>query len=128
MAKEQPISGDDAYFQGTDFTYPFTIKNGAETACVDITGWALSWMVKRYQSDADLSALVTKTTVAGIVISGVFNSVPATNTQIATVTVDDTDTTAIPEGLYHHELKRTDNGFETVLAFGAFALVQGVHR
>ena len=128
MAKDQPIVGDDALFQGTDFTYPFTIKNGAETACIDITGWALSWMVKRNKSDADLSAVLSKTTVLGIVISGSFNATPSVNTQVATVTVDDTDTIAIPEGQYWHELKRTDAGLETVLAFGLFELIQGVIR
>ena len=129
MAKQTPISGDEALFQGEDHTFVLTILNAAETAAIDITTWTLSWMVKRYTSDADAAALITKTAAAsGIVISGVFNSVPATNTQIATVTLDDTDTTAIGEGLYHHELKRTDAGFETILAYGAFELVQGVHR
>jgi hypothetical protein len=128
MAKQTAVSGDDALFQGEDHTFVFTILTEAETAAIDITGWTLSWMVKRNKSDADLSALLSKTTAAGIVISGVFNSAPATNTQIATVTVDDTDTTAIPEGLYHHELKRMDAGFETVLGYGIFELVQGVIR
>jgi len=128
MAKETAITGDDALFQGTDFTYPFTILNGAEAAAIDITGWALSWLVKRYRSDADAAALITKTIGSGIVISGAFHSVPATNTQIATVTVEDADTIAVPSGLFHYELKRTDAGFETVLAFGPFQLRQGVHR
>ncbi len=124
MAKETALE----LFQGEDRKYVFTVLNAAETAAVDITGWTLSWMVKRFKADADLSALLTKTTAAGIVISGVYNSVPATNTQIATVTVDDTDTTAIAEGLYAHELKRMDNTFETVLSHGTFELVQGVVR
>lgn len=125
MAKETALQ----LFQGEDRRYLFTILDVAEAVAIDITTWTLSFMVKRYTSDADASALITKTAAAsGIVISGTFNSVPATNTQIATVTVEDSDTTAIGEGLYHYELKRTDAGFETILAYGAFELIQGVHR
>ena len=47
MAKETAARLD----LSDDFTYPFTILNGAETLAVDITGWALSWMVKRRKSD-----------------------------------------------------------------------------
>jgi hypothetical protein len=124
MAKDTALQ----LFQGEDRQFIFTILNSTETAAIDIAGWTLSWMVKRYRSDTDVTALVSKTTVSGIVISGVYNSVPATNTQVATVTVDDTDTIAVAGGLYSYELKRMDNGFETVLAFGSFNLEQGVIR
>jgi len=125
MAKKTPAH----IFLGEDRQFVFTILNQAETVVIDITGWALSWMVKRYKSDADLSAILTKTTGgAGIVISGVFNALPATNTQIATVTVADTDTATLTEELCHWELKRTDPGFETVLAYGTLELILAVHR
>ena len=124
MAKDTPAT----LYLGADHTYPFTILNKAETLAVDITGWALSWMVKRRTSDADAAAVLTKTTGSGIVIAGTFNSVITTNTQVATVTVLDTDTDAIAAGLYHYELKRTDAGFETPLAFGTLTLKRGVHR
>ena len=116
-------------FQGTDRQFVFTIKNAAETACVDITGWALSWMVKRYPADTDLQAIVTKTVaLGGIVISGVFNATPSVNTQVATVTLVDTDTTLVDPGLYRYELKRTDDNLETVLSYGPLVVIQGVHR
>ena len=124
MAKQTALE----LFQGEDHKYVFTIKNGAQTTCIDIAGWTLSFMVKQYKSDADLSAVVTKTTAAGIVISGTFNANPAVNTQVATVTVDDTDTIAVTDRLYSYELKRMDAGFETVLAYGTFNLIQGVIR
>ena len=124
MAKETALE----LFQGEDRLYVFTVLNVAETAAIDISGWTLSWMVKRYNGDADLSALVSKTTSAGIVISGTFNATPAVNTQVATVTVDDTDTISVSEGTYSHELKRMDAGFETVLSYGVFELIQGVVR
>jgi hypothetical protein len=124
MAKETTAT----LYLGADHTYPFTILNQAETLAVDISGWALSWMVKRRKSDADAAAVLTKTTVSGIVISGTYNATITTNTQVATVTVADTDTDAIAEGLYHYELKRTDAGLETPLAFGTLTLKRGVHR
>lgn len=128
MAKVQDIVGDDAFLQGTDFTYPCEILNGAETAAIDITGWALSWLVKRYKADADVAALITKTTSSGIAIAGSYNATPASNTQRATITVEDTDTTSLSPGLYYHELKRTTSGSETVLITGLFELADTVHR
>lgn len=115
-------------FLNTDRTEVFSILNITETAATNITGWALSWMLKRRQTDLDADALLTKTTAGGIAISGVFNSVPATNTQVATVTLAAADTKALPAGDWYFELKRTDAGFETVLAYGSFALVRGVHH
>lgn len=124
MAKQTALQ----LFQGEDRRFIFTVLDNTETAAVDIAAWTLSWMLKRYKSDPDGSALVTKTTGTGIAVSGVYNIVPATNTQIATVTVDDTDSIAVPGGLYAHELKRMDPGFETVLSHGTFNLEQGVIR
>lgn len=128
MAKQQDLSGDDALFQGTDHTLPCTILNRAEDTAIDITGWALSWMVKRYKSDADAAALITKTTSSGIAISGVFDTDPVDNTQVATVTIEDTDTITLSPGLYHHELKRTTASSETVLIYGVLELREAVHR
>lgn len=114
-------------FLGEDKALEFTIYNDAETAIVNITGWSLSFMIKRYKSDADGAALLTKTTGSGIVISGTYNSIPATNTQIATVTILDTETTGLAEGLAYYELKRMDANFETVLAYGTLQLPKAVH-
>jgi hypothetical protein len=61
-----------------------------------------------------------------VTISGVFNSVFATSTQVATIVVADTDmTTALfgrTGGLFHYSLKRTDAGFESILAFGTIRI------
>lgn len=128
MAKET----HDEIFLGTDLQRVFHIKNDDEDTSIDISGWALSWMVKRHPEQADNLALLTKTTGAGdIAIAGVFNSNPDSNLQRATLTLTDdaTDTAAeVPPGLFHWELKRTDAGFETVLAYGTFEAIQGVHR
>lgn len=125
MAKET----SDELFLGTDLTRTFHIKNEAEDASINITGYALSWMVKRYKSDTDAAAILTKTTAASnIAIAGTFNATPASNAQRATLTLVDTDTASLNPGLYHWELKRTDDGSETVLAYGKMTFIQGVHR
>ena len=114
---------------GADHQFIFTILNDDEDAAVDITGWALSWMVKRHARDADASKLLQMTTALGtIVISGTYAAAPEANTQVATVTVADTDTDAIAPGLYQYELKRTDATLEAPLAYGAILFRQGVHR
>ncbi len=125
MAKET----SDDLFLSTDLTRTYHIKNEAEDTSINITGWALSWMVKRYKSDADAAAILTKTTGGShIAIAGTFNATPANNLQRATLTLVDTDTATLYPGLYHWELKRTDDGFETVLAYGKMVFIQGVHR
>jgi hypothetical protein len=118
-----------AYDLGTDQAYAFTVYTSAEkTTCREITGWGLSFMVKRKFSDADLSALVTKTVGSGITISGSFDEDPDTNTQVATVTIADTDTDSLNTGVYRYELKRTDAGSEARVSFGTITFNQTVHR
>ena len=125
MAKETA----DSAFIGTDFQRTIAVLNEAEDAAIDISGWSLSWMLKRKLSNADSAALVTKSTTAGGVgVTGVYNAAPGTNTQRATVTVADTDTDTLTAGTCYWELKRMDAGLECVLAYGEFELVRGVHR
>jgi hypothetical protein len=114
----------DQFFTGEDKSLRFTIyADTAHAAAQNITGWALSWMVKRRKTHADASAVVTKTTAGG----GIVMTTPASG--ICTVTLDDADIVDISGGqLYYHELKRTDSGAETVLAQGTFILNQAVHR
>lgn len=124
MAKETATSLD----LGTDHQFVVEIRDGTETVAIDVSTWALSFMVKRRLSDADVDALITKTNAGGIVIAGVFSSDPVVNLQRVTITVADTDTDAIVPGLARYELKRMDPGLETVLAFGYMELVKIVHR
>lgn len=114
---------------GTDFAYPFHVKNEALETSINLTGFTLSWILKRSLSDTDANAALLKTTAnGGIAIAGTFNAAPASNTQRATVTIADTDTDALTPGLYHWELKRMDAGLETRLAYGRVLLVRGGHR
>lgn len=125
MAKETT----DSLWLGTDLTRAYHIKDEAETTSINISGWTLGWMLKRFTSDADADAILTKTTTGGaVVIAGTFNTTPASNSQRATLTLEDSDTAALYPGLYHWELKRTDDGYETVLAYGQMTMIQGVHR
>jgi hypothetical protein len=124
MAKQTNLQ----LFIGTDFTFQFAILNGAETAAQDVSAWAISWMIKTDPNIADASASITKTTSSGISVTGTWASAPASNTQRAVVTVDDTDTTSLAAGLYYWELKRTDAGSETVLAYGSIDLKRSVHQ
>jgi hypothetical protein len=112
---------------GCDVQLTVTVyTDSTETAIHEITGWALSFMVKDDLSDADAQAVLTKTTAAGIVISGSFHVNPTSNTQRATVTLTAANTT-IPQRVYWWELKRTDSGSETRLAHGLLAVGQTVH-
>lgn len=113
---------------GEDHEYVFSVLNADESIAIDIGGWALSWMLKRKLSDPDLAKLLEKTTVAGIVISGTFNSLPTLNTQVATVSLFDTDSDTLKQGVCQYELKRTDAGSEAPLAYGPNNLRRGVHR
>lgn len=124
MAKETAIT----QFIGVDVSYRFTALNLAETAAVDMTGWSLSFMVKKSKGHLDADAKFSRTTSAGITISGTYNSDPAVNTQVATVSVEDSHTDALTPGTYYYELKRTGAGVEAVIAYGTFTLERGVHR
>lgn len=88
----------------------------------NITGWALSWMLKKRQTDTDAAAKVTKTTAGGTI------SMTTPGSGVCEVGISDTDIDALPAGLYWHELKRTDAGSETVLIYGTFVLKQALHR
>jgi hypothetical protein len=129
MATEANITSDDEWFIGEDKLLVFGPVLDANGAGVDISGWALSWKLKRELSDADVDAVRSKTTGSGAInVIGTYDATLANNTQRIRVTVLDTDTDDVRERLYYHELKRTDAGLETVLTFGTARLLRGVHR
>ena len=130
MAIEAAITGADEFYVGEHKPLTFTVYGpdatdaqiAAGTATPqDISGWALSWRLKRSVDDPDTRTIATKTTGAGIVLT-----TPASG--LCTVTVTAADTLRLPAGQYVHELKRTDSGFEAVLAHGPVTLLQGAHR
>ena len=106
------------WFIGADITLRFTVyADVAHTTCVDVSLYAMSYALRRRNSDDD-PALISKTTGAGtITVTGVFNATPASNTQRVLVSILDTDTDGLDPGSYMHSLKRTDDGFETVMMY-----------
>lgn len=124
MAKETALT----LFIGTDHQFVFTILDDEEATAIDISGWTLSFMVKRKVTHPDGAALLTKTTSGGILITGTYDPDPSQSTQVAQVSIADTDTDPLTAGDRVWELKRMDAGAEAVLAYGDLALVQAVHR
>lgn len=114
-------------FLGTNRAYEMHILNAAESAAINIAAFALSFRLKRYPTDLDSASLVHKTLSSGITISGAFNADKALNAQRATVSIAAADTSALAAGWTVWELKRTNPGFEEVLAYGSVELVRGVH-
>jgi hypothetical protein len=123
MARQQNINAAAQYFTGEDKALVFTIYQSDEVTAQNITGWTLSWMVKAARTDEDSAALLTKTTASGITLT-----TPLSGICTVTITDDDLNDSDLEAGTtYHHELKRTNDGFETVLAYGTFLLNQAVH-
>lgn len=92
-----------------------------EATPVDITGWLISWMVKRHKADADGDAMIIKTVGDGITIVSAADG-------ICRVSVEDDDIAAFEGGTqYWEEWKRTTAGFRTVLMQAPFVLGQAVH-
>jgi peptidoglycan/xylan/chitin deacetylase (PgdA/CDA1 family) len=121
MAREANITKDHDFFTGTDYTIKFPVTQADGVTPEDVSSWALSWVLKKRKTDADADAKVSRVTGGGgIVISGEDNDV-------VEVLVSDSHTFDLPAGSYYHELKRTDEGSETVLAYGSVALQKSAH-
>ena len=121
MAIQDNITKDDDLYANEDKTLTFTVYQSDGTTAQNITGWALSYLWKRLPSDADASAVLTKTTSSGITLT-------TPSSGICTVTIADTDTVDLNPQTYQHELKRTDAGSETVLTTGTVLLQRAIHR
>lgn len=119
MATYQAISTN--LFTGEDKAFVCQILDASGNP-QDITGWSLSWMVKRRKTDADADAIIVKTTASGIALT-------TPSIGICTITGDDDDLAALDGGgLHHHELRRTDTGYNTVLFFGPVIPGLSVHE
>lgn len=114
-AVETDIDKSEQWFTGEDRTIDYLVDDSAG-ADLDVSGYALTWELKRSLDAA--TALITKTKAAGqiVVADGT-----GTNDK-ATVTITDTDTEGMKPGRYFHVLRRTDLGNEIWLAFGKVTL------
>lgn len=141
MAYERDITAEDQVFFDTDRVLRYAVFQGNPTAeeiaagdavPEDITGWSLAWTLRR--TPKSQTALIEKATGgSGITITGSYNVDPSINTQRVEVLIEDTDTydpdaspevNVKPSTSYAYALKRTDDGAESILAFGAFTLLQ----
>lgn len=119
------------WFTNTDQVFTLTVYAAtasdedvkAGTASTDnITGYALSWLVKHRQTDSDANAVLIKTTGGG----GIVFTAPLTG--VCQVTVTNDDTKSLTPRNYWHELKRTDAGSERVLCQGNALLQGALHK
>ena len=135
MAHEKHFTKDDDLFVGDDIALEFEVfeddlvvdDDGAYVSGTpqDVAGWALAFAV-RTSDTTSAAAVLSKTTSAGITITGTFDDVHADNTQRVVVAIADTDTydgaVLVAPKTYRYSLKRTDAGSEKTLAFGKFVL------
>lgn len=128
MADEVHIGRKPGWFAGEDKKIQFPIFEDDDETPKDVTGYAFAWIVRRRDDDADPPVLQKTSDSGSIAIVGTYNADPAQNTQRVEVTITDTDTESLAAGTYRHSLKRTDDGSETVLAFGNAYLQRATAR
>lgn len=117
MARQQHLGASDDWFIGEDKTLAFEIYSSDEATIQDVSGWAISWVLRK-MGDSN-AVVITKTTgESTVTITGSYNATPATNTQRVNVLITDDDTDNLQPGTYEHALKRTTAGNETILSYG----------
>lgn len=112
-AVETPIETPVTFFRGEDVVLTVTL-----TPPTNITGWSLTFTVK---NNLGGTTEVTKDNggTGGISITSAGNG-------IFTVTILRSDTTGLAIQAYVYDIRRTDSGNNTVLAFGCINLRQEV--
>lgn len=114
MAENVAIGGsENNLFVGEDKQLRLHVKDSAGVP-VNITGWVVIFNVR----DSDRSSMDVLVKTASI--SGIYDADPDVNAQRAIITLSDTETLTLSARRYRHSWKRTDDGQETVLAFGPF--------
>ena len=139
------------FFLGEDKVLDLTIFDQDGVTPLDITGLPLEWNLKKKDKDPD-PGIITKGITAGggastgITIVGVYNAVPATNTQKLRITFASADTDPDVTSLlttpytlkavdahgsavtYRHSVKRKDAGNEGILTYGDWTFKQATER
>ena len=129
MAIEFNIGADQFWFLGEDKVLRFTIYDADGETPIDITGWALSFSLRKTDKDATVPALIAKTTEDDTIeIVGTFNIDPEVNTQSVEIQFPSFDTTNLKPIAYRYSLKRMDAGFEGILAYGSITLLQATEH
>lgn len=114
MASTVNIGGNGLLFVGTDVVQPIKVvdKDGIP---VNIAGFTLVFDVRKKDTSPD-PAILSLTPA----ITGIYNVDPLVNTQVATVTITDTQMNLFKGQTYRYSLKRNDNDSETILVRGDF--------
>ena len=137
MAREFNITEANRYFLGEDKHLDLQVFGEDDATPLDVTGLPLEWSLKKKDKDPDPPIIGKSTSVGGgITVIGVYNAIPASNTQRVRIAIasDETDPfvtslLATPYTLkagveYRHSLKRRDTGNELVLSFGGITFMQ----
>lgn len=144
MAIELNVTTSDKFFLGEDKVIDLTIFGQDGVTPIDLAAMPLEWSLKKKDKDPD-PGIVAKAITAGgvstgITIIGVFNVIPATNTQKLRITFASADTDpdvtsvlptpyTLKAGVaYRHSVKRTDAGNEAILTYGSITFLQATER
>lgn len=124
MAIRADIPPSEEWFTGEDRVLEFTIYQADGTTPQDISGWELSWFLKRSKKDADSAAVLAKTNDGSpsdvTIVDG-----PAGRVDVL---INADDTLDLVARVYRHELKRMDTGEKTIESYGDATLQQALHR
>lgn len=133
MATTMTIGGQGTLFVGEDKIFKLelvvaefdadgnVVAPSASSVPKDMTGWAITFDVRKTNNSAD-PAIFSKSAT----FEGVFNVTSrAVNTQRAVASLTDTEMNTVKAGntspgSYYYSWKRMDDGSETVLARGPF--------
>ena len=112
MSIESPITAAYGWHRFETKALAFTITDASDVA-VNLTGVSLQWLLLRQAGDAESRAYINKTSAT---ISG-------GSSNIATVTVDDSEYDTVEAGYYYYELWDRDN--DVLLAYADAVLLPG---
>lgn len=128
MAVQRDITAADMFFMGEDKILEFTVFGQDNVTPLDLTGLTLEWNMRRTDNAAD-PAILTKGPGSGLAIVGVYNVVPAVNTQRIRISFAPTDTSGLKANFpYRHSLKRKDIGAYGIFSFGSITFLQATER
>lgn len=116
MSKNAPIEQDDRWYTGEEKLIKFDIVD-ADDAPLDVSGFALRWVLERIVPGGLRTDVLSKTSGDGITVE----NGSGTNDRVV-VAIGAADTESIDAEVYHHALWRTDSGNEALLAEGSAML------
>jgi hypothetical protein len=133
MAKRYDFGTEaERVFIGTNITLRVQVVKrdsaGVEIVDGDLTGRTYTFTLNNTPDNT--TPLLTKTVGAGITFvdgdtAGYPPELAGTKT-VCKIDIADTETDALADGAYYFDLKRTNAGAETVVAFGTITLTKGI--